>query len=30
MALPVTAGSKVKAEYVNDYGAVIPVDITVQ
>jgi chaperone protein EcpD len=30
LALPVTAGRKVKVEYVNDYGAVIPVDITVQ
>jgi len=29
-ALPVLAGSKVKAEYVNDYGAVIPVDIAVK
>lgn len=29
-ALTVSAGSKVKAEYVNDYGAVIPLDITVQ
>jgi chaperone protein EcpD len=29
-ALAVSAGSKIKAEYVNDYGAVIPLDITVQ
>ncbi|MBB1200289.1 molecular chaperone [Enterobacteriaceae bacterium 89] len=27
--LAVSAGSKVNAEYVNDYGAVIPLDITV-
>jgi chaperone protein EcpD len=29
-ALAVSAGGKIKAEYVNDYGAVIPLDITVQ
>ncbi|SNY80311.1 chaperone protein EcpD [Enterobacter sp. CC120223-11] len=29
-ALAVSAGSKIKAEYVNDYGAVIPLDITIQ
>lgn len=29
-SLPVSAGSKIKAEYVNDYGAVIPLDVTVQ
>ncbi|MGL4726472.1 MAG: fimbrial biogenesis chaperone [Scandinavium sp.] len=29
-ALPVSAGSQIKAGYVNDYGAVVPVQATVQ